>query len=118
MLTRRGLLAALPSLPLARLSLPYLNDPGDRRAFVEWYTWLAEAAFFWPGGTPPREIHDCSSLVRFAYRNALLPHTAEWARSLALSEFPPLPALSGRGFAPLLRTSAEAQAHFADATHL
>jgi uncharacterized protein YfaT (DUF1175 family) len=123
MLTRRGLLAALPSLPAAclpsrYLPSPNLNDPGDQRAFLAWYTWLAEAAFFWPGPTPPREIRDCSSLVRFAFRNALLPHTAEWAHSLGLTEFPPLPALSRRGFAPLLRTGAEEQAHFADAAHL
>jgi len=96
MLTRRGLLAALPSLPLARII-----GSGDQRAFRAWYTWLAEAAFFWPGPTLPREIRDCSSLARFAFRNALLPHTAEWAHSLGRTEFPPLPALSRRGFAPL-----------------
>jgi len=122
MLTRRGLLAAL--LPVSLYGgagpnpPPQLNDPADQRAFVEWYTWLAEAVFFWPGGAPPREIRDCSSLVRFAWRNALLPHSASWARSLGLSEFPPLPELSRRGFAPLLRTSADEEAHFADAAHL
>ena len=118
MLTRRGFLAAVPALPAAALAPQSLGDPADQRAFLDWYTWLAEAAFFWPGNALPREVHDCSSLVRFAWRNALLPHTAEWARSLGLAEFPPLPQISQRGFAPLLRTSADDEAHFADAAHL
>ena len=118
MLTRRGFLAALPALPAAALPAPYLSNPADPRAFLEWYTWLAEAAFYWPGNAPPREVRDCSSLVRFAYRNALLPHTAEWSHSLGLAELPPLPQVSQRKFAPLLRTSADEEAHFADAAHL
>ena len=90
---------------------------GTWRAFLDWYTWLAEAACFWPGGKPPAEVHDCSSLVRFAYRNALARHDGEWARSIGLRELPPY-ADPPRGGAPLLRTGPEEEAHFADAAHL
>jgi len=122
MLSRRSALAVLLPLPFAGFAdsqLPVLRDSGDQRAFCAWFTWLAEAMFFVPRASLPEEIVDCSSLVRFAYRNALAPHTAEWARSLGLaSPPPPLPEISRRGFTPLLRTSLDEAAHFADAAHL
>jgi uncharacterized protein len=122
MLSRRNALAMLLPLPLAGLAgppLPVLRDAGDQRAFCAWFTWLAEALFFVSGPDLPAEVRDCSSLVRFAYRNALLPHTAAWAQVLGLSApMPPLPEISRRSFAPLLRTSSDETAHFADAAHL
>jgi uncharacterized protein len=122
MLSRRSALAVLLPLPLAALAdpmLPVLRDAGDQRAFRAWFTWLAEALFFVPAQETPEEVRDCSSLVRFAYRNALTPHTASWARSVGLTiPLPPLPEISRRGFAPLLRTGLDAAAHFADAAHL
>ena len=122
MLSRRSALAVLLPLPVAALAgptLPVLREAGDQRAFCDWFTWLAEALFFVPPGGLPTEVGDCSALVRFAYRNALTPHTADWARSLGLSTpLPPLPEILRPGFAPLLRTGLGQTAHFADAAHL
>jgi uncharacterized protein YfaT (DUF1175 family) len=120
MLSRRDVLAALLQFPAAALaqSPRVLSDPGDQRAFVAWYTWLAESAYFIPAAHLPPEINDCSSLVRFAYRNALVPHTPEWVRTSGLPAPPPLPEISRRRFSPLLRTGAVENAHFADAAHL
>lgn len=122
MLSRRSVLAVLLSYPFTALAdapLLALRDPGDQRAFVAWFTWLSEAAFFVEEKSLPAEIRDCSSLLRFAYRNALVPHTAAWAKALGLAlQAPPLPEISRRGFAPLLRTGTLDQAHFADAAHL
>jgi hypothetical protein len=122
MLSRRSALAILLPLPFAGFAaqqLPVLRDARDQRAFCAWFTWLAEALFFVPRASLPEEIVDCSSLVRFAYRNSLVPHTAEWAHSLGLAiALPPLPEISRRGFTPLLRTSLDEAAHFADAAHL
>ena len=56
-----------------------LDDEADRQAFRGWFTYLAEAQFFRPDGRRPVEIDDCAALVRFAYREALREHTADWA---------------------------------------
>src|SRR3989442_1220621 len=56
-----------------------LDDEADRQAFRGWFTYLAEAQFFRPDGRRPVEIDDCAALVRFAYREALKEHTADWA---------------------------------------
>ncbi len=122
MLSRRCALAVLLPLPLAGFAnptLPVLRDAGDQRAFCAWFTWLAESLFFVQENGLPEEVRDCSSLVRFAYRNALAAHNADWARSLGIDvALPPLPEISRRRFAPLLRTGSDEAAHFADAAHL
>lgn len=110
-MTRRD---ALGILLAGRLELTH----GDRRIFRSWFTWLAEAIYVMPAAQRPREVSDCSAFLRFAYREALQPHTAEWARGLGLEWMPPLGELS-RG----VRSSALFQAagewrHFADAEHL
>lgn len=64
-----------------------LHDPADRLAFRRWFTLLAEAQYF-RGRALPAEIDDCAALLRFAYREALRPHDAAWAREMAL----PVPA--------------------------
>jgi len=60
-----------------------LHDPSDRIAFRRWFTLLAEAQYF-RGRALPVEIDDCAALLRFAYREALRPHDAAWAREMAL----------------------------------
>jgi uncharacterized protein YfaT (DUF1175 family) len=60
-----------------------LHDPADRLAFRRWFTLLAEAQYF-RGRVLPAEIDDCAALLRFAYREALRPHDAAWAREMAL----------------------------------
>src|ERR1039458_2471628 len=60
-----------------------LHDPADRMTFRRWFTFLAEAQYF-RGRALPAEIDDCAALLRFAYREALRPHDASWAREMAL----------------------------------
>ena len=60
-----------------------LHDPADRMTFRRWFTFLAEAQYF-RGRALPAEIDDCAGLLRFAYREALRPHDAAWAREMAL----------------------------------
>jgi uncharacterized protein len=88
----------------------------DRTAFRLWFTFLAEAHFSVEPLKRPREIQDCSSLVRYAYREAFARHDAEWIRRNALPAVPGLPPLSGRS-GPLFETG-EGVRHFADAETL
>ncbi len=60
-----------------------LHDAADRVTFRRWFTFLAEAQYF-RGRALPAEIDDCAALLRFAYREALRPHDAAWAREMAL----------------------------------
>ncbi|MBI5086987.1 MAG: DUF1175 family protein [Acidobacteria bacterium] len=91
----------------------------DAHAFRAWFAWLAEAVYFLPDSRRPREITDCSSLLRFAYREALRSHTSEWAHTTGLDWVPPLPELSRPARTPALFLTSSGQARqFADAEHL
>lgn len=106
-----GILRAVP--------IPAITSSSDRKAFRAWFAWLAEALYYIPEGRRPREVSDCSALLRFAYREALRPHTAEWARSLGLEWMPPLPELSQPSRTPaLFRTASGDSREFADAENL
>lgn len=120
--TSRLLSAVLGFVLLADARLPAqlrLADESDRAAFRRWFVLLADAAFY----QPPPEVTDCAALVRYAMREALRPHTAEWRRRAGLPaldlpadvrERPPAPG----GMVPLFRVSARAgdpRAEFADA---
>lgn len=59
----------------------------DRAAFAAWFVLIADAQF----ERPSAEVVDCGSLVRHAYREALRPHTPEWARRTGLSFLPRFP---------------------------
>jgi uncharacterized protein len=61
-----------------------LDDPADRQAFIESFTYLAELQFFRPLDQVPAEISDCSALIRYAYRETLREHDAGWAKSLRI----------------------------------
>lgn len=61
-----------------------LDQKQDRENFVRWITFLAESQFYQPGPEAHEEIDDCAALVRFAFRNALVAHTAGWRRSMGL----------------------------------
>jgi uncharacterized protein len=67
-----------------------LHDPADRLAFRRWFTLLAESQYY-RGNSLPSEIDDCAALLRFAYREALRQHDANWAHAMAL----PAPASAG-----------------------
>ncbi|GIU77727.1 MAG: hypothetical protein KatS3mg005_0965 [Bryobacteraceae bacterium] len=110
-MTRRGLIAAVAAGVFPK---PGAAAPGGGGAFRLWFCWLAESAYFMK--RLPAEIKDCSSLLRFAYREALRPHTAEWARQWGYEWLPPYPE-PGLKAPPLFRVGNEAR-HFADARHL
>jgi uncharacterized protein YfaT (DUF1175 family) len=57
-----------------------LADDADRTAFLQWFTYLADAQFY----RPTNDVQDCAGLVRHAVREALRPHTPEWIRTSAL----------------------------------
>jgi uncharacterized protein YfaT (DUF1175 family) len=118
----RLLSAVLGFVLLAAALLPAqlrLADEADRAAFRRWFVLLADAAFY----QPPPEVTDCAALVRYAMREALRPHTAEWRRRAGLPaldlpadvrERPP----ARDGMVPLFRVSAptgDPGAEFADA---
>lgn len=61
-----------------------LDGKQDRENFTRWVTFLAEEQFYDPAPSAQVEIEDCSALVRFAFRNALVSHSAAWRRSMGL----------------------------------
>jgi uncharacterized protein YfaT (DUF1175 family)/photosystem II stability/assembly factor-like uncharacterized protein len=67
-----------------------LSDLADQAAFIRWFTFLAEIQYFTPAKDRPREISDCSALLRYAYREALRNHNQAWSSE---QHFPLLPAL-------------------------
>ncbi|MGP8174618.1 MAG: DUF1175 family protein [Terracidiphilus sp.] len=55
-----------------------LTDPADQAAFRRWFTLIAEYQAIRPRGELPKEITDCASLLRYAYREALKRHNDSW----------------------------------------
>ena len=109
------LLGPLAAVPDAQLRLA---DAGDRQTLRSWFVLLVDAAFY----RPPAEVTDCAALVRYALRESLRPHTAEWLRRAGLPLAPGLGDVRQRpaardGMLPLFRIAqAEgAVAEFADA---
>ncbi len=66
-----------------------LTDPSDQAAFRRWFTLIAEDAASRPKPDIPREITDCASLLRYAYREALRRHDEAWFTSTGISAGPP-----------------------------
>lgn len=55
-----------------------LTDPADQAAFRRWFTLIAEYQTIRPKSQVPPEITDCASLLRYAYREALVRHDENW----------------------------------------
>jgi len=99
-----------------------LADASDRAAFRSWFVLLADAQF--ERAAP--EVTDCAALVRYAFREALRAHDAEWARRVALPFAPAFPDVRSAPKAasdgwPLFRVSGGSPgryAEFADARTL
>jgi uncharacterized protein YfaT (DUF1175 family) len=122
----RAALAALAFAVAGGSAVASLDPPrlaaADRAAFVRWFVLVADAQF----ERPAAEVTDCAALVRFAFREALRPHSPEWARRTGLTFVPRYPdvrsgpAPGPQGW-PLFRVSAGATpryAEFADARTL
>jgi len=92
-----------------------LADASDRSAFQSWFVLLADAQF----ERPASDVIDCAALIRFAFREALRPHTADWVRRLSLPFSPTFPDVRSApppttdGW-PLFRVSAATPARYAE----
>lgn len=69
----------------------YLPDLTDRRAFLDWFTFLAESLYALPAAQLPAAVNDCAALLRFCFTEALRRHDQPWARSLHLTRLPSAP---------------------------
>ena len=67
-----------------------LSDDTDVDSFRRWFTFLAESQYFLQPRIPA-EVHDCASLLSFAYREALRRHDGAWAAALSLPRLPAIP---------------------------
>ncbi len=76
-------------LPAAPASHP--DSAADRVAFGRWFTFLAESRYY--AHKRVREIQDCAGLVAWAFRLALVPHDAAWARKVELPVYPAMPSV-------------------------
>jgi uncharacterized protein YfaT (DUF1175 family) len=70
-----------------------LDSASDREAFRGWFTAIAEYQALRPPQELPAEINDCAALLRYAYRNALHLHTAEWLAENKLEALAYLPSV-------------------------
>jgi uncharacterized protein YfaT (DUF1175 family) len=71
-----------------------LDLAADREAFRGWFTAIAEYEASRPPQELPAEINDCAALLRYAYRNALQRHTAEWLAENKLEALAYLPSVT------------------------
>ncbi len=65
-----------------------LQSEEDQTAFRQWFSFLAESAYFQKDRDRPAEVNDCAALIRFAYREALRKHDALWANQWHLAQLP------------------------------
>ncbi len=61
-----------------------LESGADRENFTRWFTFLAETQYYVSTPAVRAEVQDCAALVRFAYRNALEPHSPSWRERAGL----------------------------------
>lgn len=71
----------------------HLDSASDREAFRGWFTAIAEYQALRPPQELPAEIIDCAALLRYAYRNALHVHTADWLAENKLEALAYLPSV-------------------------
>ena len=71
----------------------HLDSAADREAFRGWFTAIAEYQALRPAQELPAEIIDCAALLRYAYRNALHVHTADWLQENKLEALAYLPSV-------------------------
>lgn len=66
-----------------------LQEEGDREAFRTWFVAILEQQL--EAASPAWEPaqRDCAGLLRFAFRESLVPHTAAWRERVAFTAGPP-----------------------------
>ncbi len=105
------------ALPLqAFLLVAAALTPAEKTAFRLWFTFLAESQYYVDPASRPKEIKDCSSLVRYAFRESFARHDAQWRQRNPLPAAPSLPEAPFRA-GPHFQTP-EGLRHFADAETL
>jgi uncharacterized protein YfaT (DUF1175 family) len=67
----------------------FLNEEGDREAFRTWFVALLEQQLEAPSPAWEPAQRDCAGLLRFAFREALVTHSAAWRERVAFTEGPP-----------------------------
>lgn len=77
------------SIPSATGRQLALLDEGDRQAFRDWFVALLEQQVEAPSPAWEPAQRDCAGLLRFAFREALAPHTAEWRSRVQFTDGPP-----------------------------
>jgi hypothetical protein len=78
------------SIPASAASVPgSLGEEGDREAFRTWFVALLEQQLEAPSPAWEPAQRDCSGLLRFAFREALAPHTEAWRERVAFTAGPP-----------------------------
>lgn len=99
---------------------PSIGHPADRRAFTQWFTYLAESKYYLSFRQADSEVKDCASLARFAYREALAKHDGEWAQRLGLPTPPTYPSVRmfEHSKSGLFVGNSDEFRHFADAATL
>jgi hypothetical protein len=66
-----------------------LSDVGDREAFQTWFVAILEQQLEGPSPAWEPAQRDCAGLLRFAFREALAPHTVAWRERVAFTTGPP-----------------------------
>ncbi|WP_243316155.1 DUF1175 family protein [Geothrix paludis] len=77
------------SIPRADDGSIALLDEGDLEAFRDWFVALLEQQVEAPSPAWEPAQRDCAGLLRFAFREALTPHTAEWRARVAFTDGAP-----------------------------
>ncbi len=101
-----------------------LDSESDRTSFRRWFAFLAEVQYFTAPEQRPSEIVDCSSLVRYAYREALRQHNSVWAAESRLPLVPAMPSVTKYSYPRtptgprLFRIGLDSYAQFANAETL
>jgi len=107
-------------LTLMFLAEARLTHPADQQAFRLWFTFLAESQYHLRDNQRAKDVIDCAALLRFAYRESLRKHDAQWLKSITLPALPTLPPIQGfpNPGAALFRTGPNETRQFADARTL
>jgi uncharacterized protein YfaT (DUF1175 family) len=77
------------SIPGTDGSADALLDEGDRQAFRDWFVAILEQQVEAPSPAWEPAQRDCAGLLRFAFREALAVHTADWRLRVAFSDGAP-----------------------------
>lgn len=99
----------LPISDFDKDGYPDFMEEINKKNFVDWFCIIAESQFFYPSDEWYDVHKDCSGLIEFAYKMALMRHTEDWVKKFKylpnvsvpdenLFYFPDIPYLGKRVF--------------------